>query len=107
MLRLRSLLDGKSSDPVQAIPAGRIDRMRQSSRRRLADAVEEVFHRACVENDLRTAAGLYAILDDIHTRRVKKFGTAERRISDELLTKARDELERCRELNRREAPPAD
>ena len=106
MLKLRNLFDSRSNEPSTAIPAGRMDRLRQSFRRRLSDAVEEVFHRACVENDLRTAAGLYAILEDIHIRRVKAHGSNERRISDEALIKARAELDRCRELNQRETAPA-
>lgn len=102
MLKLRSLFESRPTETVQAIPSGRLDRLRQSFRRRLSDAVEEVFHRACVENDLRTAAGLYAILEDIHIRRVKAHGTFDRRISDEALIKARSELDRCREMNQRE-----
>ncbi len=105
-MRLRSLFESKSNDVVQHIPAGRMDRLKQSFRRRLSDSVEEVFHRACVENDLRTAAGLYAILEDIHIRRMKAHGTYERRISDEALVKARAELDRCREMNQRERDAA-
>jgi len=106
MRKLKSLFESRVTESTTAIPAGRIDRLRASFKRRLSDAVEDVFHRALIENDLRTAAGLYAILEDIHVRRVKSYGSAERRISDEVLIKARAELDRCRELNQREAVPA-
>jgi hypothetical protein len=106
MRKLKSLFESRVTETATAIPSGRIDRLRQSFKRRLSDAVEDVFHRALIENDLRTAAGLYAILEDIHVRRVQSYGSAERRISDEILIKARAELDRCREMNHRETVPA-
>ena len=82
--------------PEQAIPETRMDRLRQSYRRRLSDALEDVFHRACVENDFRTAACLYAVLEDMYRRRAKTHG-AERRFSEEVLVRAREALEQCRD----------
>ena len=89
----------------QLVPAQRMDRVRQSFRRRLSDEVEEVFYRACAENDSRTAAGLYAMIEDMNTRRRQQHGL-ERRISDERLANAWEALERCRALNPRRARAA-
>ena len=101
MISLSKLFDSRPREPeTQDIPEGRMNRLRQSFRRRLGDALEEVFHRACVENDLRTAAGLYAVLEDLHHRRVTAHGY-DRRISEEILQKAREELDRCRALHQR------
>ncbi|MSP02039.1 MAG: hypothetical protein EXR07_13465 [Acetobacteraceae bacterium] len=92
------------------IPTARMSRLRQSFQRRLCDSLEEVFYRSCVENDVRTAAGLFAVLEDLYIRRAHGRGS-ERRISDEALLKARSELDRCRKINEREQqfaqkPPA-
>ena len=91
---------------VPEIPAARLDRLQQSFRHRLTDAVEEVFHRACAENDARTAAGLYAVLEDMHLRLQQAAGP-DRRLPEDALVNAREELDRCRELvrqRRQEAP---
>ena len=85
----------------QEIPAGRLERLNQMPKRRLGDAIEAVFYRACVQNDLRSAAGLLAVLGDLHARRARIFGSAEHPIEDTSLSLARAELDRCRELNRR------
>jgi hypothetical protein len=107
VISLSKLFDPRAREPeTQDIPEGRMQRLRQSFRRRLGDALEEVFHRACIENDLRTAAGLYAVLEDLHQRRVTAHGY-DRRISEELLLKARQELDRCRALQQRNKPAPD
>jgi hypothetical protein len=94
MKKLSVLLWSRDAGAEQTIPAQRLDRIRGSLRRRLSDQVEEVFYRACAEKDRRSAAGLYAILEDMHARRLKQFGN-ERRVSDESLAKARTALEAC------------
>ena len=86
----------------QDVPAHRLERVMQSFRRRLSDQVEDVFYRACAENDTRTAACLYATIEDMHKRRQQQHGR-ERRISDQALLRARDALDRCRSLNREAA----
>ena len=79
----------------QNIPESRMERLRQSYRRRMSDALEEVFHRACVEADLRTATCLFAVLQDLHHRRRSTYG-GERRFAEDAIAKAELELERCR-----------
>jgi hypothetical protein len=81
----------------QEIPAERLSRVRQSLRRRLSDQVEETFYRACAENDIRTAAFLYATIEDMNTRRQQQHGR-ERRISDQAVAEAREALNRVRAL---------
>jgi len=99
VINLSKIFETRSRAPItQDIPEGRMNRVRQSFRRRLGDALEEVFHRACVENDLRTAAGLYAVLEDLHKRRHSLHGY-DRRTGDGILLQARQELERCRDLH--------
>lgn len=85
----------------QHVPQHRLDRVKQSFRRRLSDEVEEVFYRAVAENDVRTAACLYATIEDMNTRRQQQHGL-ERRISDQALARARDALERCRTIGARD-----
>ncbi len=86
--------------PEQEIPAARLDRLHQTPRRRLGDAIGEVFYHACVQNDLRSAAGLLAVLSGLDERGVTTSGADERRTEGTALTLARAELDRCRELNR-------
>jgi hypothetical protein len=97
MNKLAVYLRPKSQTLAQDIPAERMNRVRQSLRRRLSDQVEETFYRACAESDTRTAAFLYATIEDMNTRRQKQHGR-ERRISDQALAEAREALNRCRAL---------
>jgi hypothetical protein len=62
-------------------------------RRRLDDALADVFHRACAANDPQAASDLLAVLSKWQTRRIVRYG-AERRISDKGLRKLKDELDR-------------
>ncbi len=94
-MKIPRLFDFGSKHPELNIPADRINRLGHSYQRRLGDALEDVFHRACVEGDARTAAGLFAVLEDLHTRRAQEKAS-ERRITDDVLTKARVALDRCR-----------
>jgi hypothetical protein len=99
--KIAALFDLRNRQPEQDIPANRMLRLRQSFRRRLSDSLEDVFHRACVEQDVRTAAGLFAVLEDVHLRR-RQIHNYDRRFSDDVLLKARAALEQCREVNHRE-----
>jgi hypothetical protein len=78
----------------QEIPAYRMSRIQETFRRRLSDSLEDVLYRACTDRDLRTAHGVFAVLEDLHTREGGWLG-ADRRISKEILNKARQALERC------------
>jgi hypothetical protein len=93
-----ALFESLDREPSQDIPVGRLERVRQSLRRRLSDQLEDVLHRACVENDLLTAAGLLDVLEDLQNRRQQIYGR-ERRINDEGIVKARQAVELCRERN--------
>lgn len=97
-MKLPQLFDTRRRDPEQAIPLGRIERLHRSFRRRLSDDIEDVFHRACLEKDLASAAGLLAVLEDIYHGGRLGFGY-ERRINDEPLRQARATLRHCREAN--------
>lgn len=105
MKKLTELFEKRTNNQPMAIPENRMNRLRQSFRRRLSDSVEEVFQRACVEMDIRSATGLYGVLEDIHTRHSSAHGY-ERRDGGEALAKAKAELERCREIVERSAKPA-
>ena len=100
-MKLLSRFRSRPEEPAQDIPAARLKRLNQLPKRRLSDAIMEVFNRACVQNDLRTAAGLLGVLSDLHDRRAKMFGTEENPLEDTSLVQARAELDRCREMNRR------
>lgn len=91
ILRVRS-----SEMTAQEIPENRMDRIHQTFRRRLSDSLEEALHRACADHDLRTAYGVFAVLEDFHSREDHDLH-ADRRISDDILNKARALLDRCRE----------
>jgi len=105
MNMLSSYLRPRHKTLEQHVPQHRLDRVKQSFRRRLSDEVEEVFYRAIAENDVRTAACLYSTIEDMNTRRQQQHGL-ERRISDQALARAREALERCRTIGTREKHPA-
>ncbi|MDR3535288.1 MAG: hypothetical protein P4L71_02190 [Acetobacteraceae bacterium] len=75
------------------VPVERIERVNQALRRRLDDAVDQVFRQACLNGDLDTAKELLAVLVSMHDRRQEKFGS-ERRISDDTVRRAQEELAR-------------
>lgn len=89
--------------PQLEIPEERLAMLGRSSRRRMSDMLLETLLRACSENDMRTAAGLYEVLDDYY-HRPNRSAWIERRIGDETLLKAREAIERCRARSGTEAP---
>jgi hypothetical protein len=72
-----------------------IDRVSGTMRRRMFDRIEDTFDQACLSGDLVTAEYLYALLLNMHERRVKACGK-EHRINDEALIKIERELARRR-----------
>lgn len=74
-------------------PRGQLDRLNRTYRRRLSDRVEAVFRDACLSGDQDTAEALLAVLEHMAARRRERFGQ-DRRISDEGIVKAREELAR-------------
>jgi hypothetical protein len=83
-----------------SVPHARLERVSQALRRRLDDAVEDVFNRACLNGDLDTAADLLDVLKRMHVRRQERVGQ-ERRISDQVVLRATAELTRRKQAARR------
>jgi hypothetical protein len=80
-----------------SVPYARLERVSQVLRRRLDDAVEDVFNRACLNGDLDTASELLEVLKNMHARRQARVGQ-ERRINDQLVLRATAELSRRRQF---------
>jgi hypothetical protein len=74
--------------PVTAIVHERLNRV---LRRRLSDRVMDVFQEACISGDLDTAEELLVVIEAMYSRRQSSAG--ERRISDEDVVQASEELE--------------
>jgi hypothetical protein len=74
------------------IPADRFSQVRRSLRRRIDDAVEDVFQRACLTGDLDTAEELLAVLESMRARRISMYGR-NRRINDDDIVRLRTELQ--------------
>ena len=74
--------------PVTAIVHERLNRV---LRRRLSDRVMDVFQEACISGDLDTAEELLVVIEAMSSRRQSSAG--ERRISDEDVVQASEELE--------------
>ena len=73
------------------LPAHRLSRVLSSYRRRIDDAVEDVFRQACAAGDLETAEELIGILTNLHERRKAKF-SGERRMNDDHIIRAKEDL---------------
>ena len=83
----RDLPPPRRPQPVAVVVRERLNR---ALRRRLSDRVMDVFHEACMTSDLDTAEELLAVLEAMHDRRQKAAG--ERRIGDEDVVRAREDL---------------
>ena len=89
-----STLIGRMAQLAQPrVPAERLERINQGFRRRLDDAVEEVFQQACLGGDLEAARELLGVMTAMHARRQQAFG-GDRRIADDALQRANQELVR-------------
>lgn len=86
-------------DPYRRIPLydprGLADRRDRKRRNRLSDHVEDLFDAACREGDTETAAELLTVLENMQQRRHEMF-KRDRRISDDQLAQAQEELARSR-----------
>lgn len=78
-------------------------RLNGALRRRLSDRVMDVFHEACLSGDMSTAEELMAVLESMHRRR--QVAAGDRRLTDEDLVRAREELA-SRKLERVAAEPS-
>jgi hypothetical protein len=103
--RFAVLVDRFAALAPATVPGDRLQRLQQAFRRRLDDAVVDVFQRACLSRDLDTAAELLTVLENMNERRRRTYG-GERRISDATVAQAREELARRRVMQPLE-PPAD
>jgi hypothetical protein len=74
-------------------PQGLLARLNRTFRRRLSDQVQDVFREACMSGDVDTAGELMTVLEKMHDRH--KSLAKERRLSDEAIAKAREELDRA------------
>jgi hypothetical protein len=72
-------------------PEGVLSRINHTLRRRLADRVEALFQATCVAGQLDTADDLVTVLANVVERGRRAFGV-ERRISDDPVAKAREDL---------------
>jgi hypothetical protein len=82
-----------------SIPIERLSRLQRSPRRRIDDAVKEVFQLACVAGELDTAEELIGVLGNMRERRERKVG-GDRRFNDDDIVQARSELRQHDQLNR-------
>jgi hypothetical protein len=81
-------------DPNQELPVYEdrvLERINKTLRRRLSDRIEAVLQAACVTGELDTAADLLVVLGNVRERGHRAFGD-ERRISDDPVAKAQEEL---------------
>ena len=77
------------------VPSFRLAHPTRAYRRRLDDALEAVFQRACAANQMDAAGDVLAVLEKWHQLRAAKYGK-ERRIDSRAITAMRAELVRLR-----------
>lgn len=80
---------------LRSVPQG-LDTVLRTLRRRLDDRVAEVFQVACMSGELEAAEKLLEVLEDLHERRRRDHGRERREINEELIQRARGELQRRR-----------
>lgn len=80
-----------------------LERISKTLRRRLSDRIEAVFQAACMTGELDTATDLLTVLGNARERGRRAFGD-ERRISDDPVAKAQEELVTRRSVKPQHAP---
>jgi hypothetical protein len=89
--------DAKFSSSEKEVSERLTSRINSVLRRRLSDRIEAVLRMAHLAGDLETAAELLGVLTNLRERgRLKLRG--ERRVSDDPVAKARDELATSRTI---------
>lgn len=88
----RNIPPAEQPPPISVVVRHRINR---TLRRRLSDRVVDVFQEACMTGDLETAEELLQVLEAMQARRQAIVG--ERRLSNEEVVRAREELASRRE----------
>jgi len=79
------------------IPPERMGQVYATLRRRVSDAVEDAFRRACVAGDPATAQDLIVVLEGM-IRRGERLPAGERRLLPGRVNRLRRELARCAAL---------
>ncbi|HVC63303.1 MAG TPA: hypothetical protein VND19_23435 [Acetobacteraceae bacterium] len=87
----------------QEAPAAPQPQVQNWLRRRLEDAVEDVFRAALQRGDLASAEELLGVMENMHARARVRFH-AERKGTAMMIDRARKELE-SRKLRRRQSTP--
>jgi glutathione S-transferase len=82
------------AEAAVAIPPERMAQVYAVLRRRVSDAVEDAFRRACLAGDTATAQDLIVVLDGM-IRRGERLPAGERRLLPGRVARLRRELERC------------
>ena len=90
-------LVGRSEPEPVAIPPARLAQALAVLRRRVTDAVEDAFGRACLVNDLATARDLVIVLERMAQRGAHLQGGERRRICGQV-DRLHHELARCATL---------
>jgi hypothetical protein len=83
--------DAKFSSSEKEVSERLANRVNSVLRRRLSDRIEAVLRMAHLAGDLETAAELLGVLTNLRERGRQKL-RGERRVSDDPVAKARDEL---------------
>jgi hypothetical protein len=87
----RFLARDRNTEQAISDPDRVLERISKTLRRRLSDRIEAVFQAACMTGELDTAADLLTVLGNVRERGRRAFGD-ERRISDDPVAKAQEEL---------------
>ena len=88
---------GGAPEPEPQIPPERLARVQGVLRRRVSDAVEDAFQRACLAGDLATACDLIGVLERM-IERGERLREGERRLLPGRVLRLREELARCERL---------
>ena len=85
---------GAAADAEPPIPPERMATVYAVLRRRVSDAVEEAFQRACLAGDVATAHDLIGVLEGM-IQRGEQLPAGERRSLPGRVSRLRGELARC------------
>ena len=88
-----TLIDKTIKFREPTIPGTRLDRANPSATNRLGEGIADLFHAACIVNDLDTAADLVALMEKWHARHWHG-DEQKRRIGGVHVARMRGELER-------------
>ncbi len=84
-------------EPEPQIPAARLAQVQAVQRRRVSDAVEDAFRRACLAGDVATARDLVGVMEAM-IQRGERLREGERRQLPGRVQQLHRELARCEAL---------